>query len=392
MTKPGLLFYCQHSVGMGHLVRSLALADALADRFDVVLLSGGAVPTDVAVPPAVRVVPLPALGHDDGYELVSRDSHWSLAEAQQARTARILGELRDVRPHVVIVELYPFGRRKFAFELLPLLEASRALAPRPVLLSSVRDILVTSRRDQARHDEQASVVANRWFDGVLVHADPRFARLEESFAPRTPLTVPVHYTGFVSRRPAGGPVDARPSGRWVCVSAGGGLVGGPLLRAAVDAVPLVLDGLGLSTTIITGPFLPAVERIELEQAVAAHPGCTVVGFVADLAAEMAASAVSVSQCGYNTAMDVLSAGRPAVVVPYAAGREDEQLTRARRLEALGAVTVLEAGSLSASTLTDAIRRARLTGSDHRIELRLDGARRTVELVESMLAVGSDIAR
>jgi predicted glycosyltransferase len=332
-----------------------------------VLLSGGAVPTDVAVPPAVRVVPLPALGHDDGYELVSRDSHWSLAEAQQARTARILGELRDVRPHVVIVELYPFGRRKFAFELLPLLEASRALAPRPVLLSSVRDILVTSRRDQARHDEQASVVANRWFDGVLVHADPRFARLEESFA-------------------------ARPSGRWVCVSAGGGLVGGPLLRAAVDAVPLVLDGLGLSTTIITGPFLPAVERIELEQAVAAHPGCTVVGFVADLAAEMAASAVSVSQCGYNTAMDVLSAGRPAVVVPYAAGREDEQLTRARRLEALGAVTVLEAGSLSASTLTDAIRRARLTGSDHRIELRLDGARRTVELVESMLAVGSDIAR
>ena len=144
MTRPGLLFYCQHSVGMGHLVRSLTLAEALSDRFDVVLLSGGAVPPEVVMPPAVRVVPLPPLGHDDGYELVSRDPHRPVEEVKRARARRILSELRSVRPAVVIVELYPFGRRKFAFELLPLLEASRTLSPRPLVLSSVRDILVAS--------------------------------------------------------------------------------------------------------------------------------------------------------------------------------------------------------------------------------------------------------
>ena len=36
--RPALLFYCQHSVGLGHLMRSYALCDRLAERFRVVLL------------------------------------------------------------------------------------------------------------------------------------------------------------------------------------------------------------------------------------------------------------------------------------------------------------------------------------------------------------------
>ncbi len=382
MSKRGLLFYCQHSVGMGHLVRSLALVEALSASFDVVLLSGGAVPREITVPAGVRLVSLPPLGHDDGYALVSRDPRWTVEEAAQARAARILDELRTVQPAVVILELYPFGRRKFAFELVPLLEASRTLPRRPLVLSSVRDILVSSRRDQARHDEQASVVANRWFDGVLVHADPRFARLEDSFAPRTALTVPVHYTGFVGRRPTSG--AAMEKDHRVFVSAGGGLVGGALFATAVEAAPIVLSELGLKTTIVAGPFLPAHERDHLEKAVTGTPGCRLVRFVPDLAREMAASTVSVSQCGYNTALDILSSGTSAVVVPYAAGREDEQLRRARRLEALGAITVLEADSLTAPALVEAVRRAGRTRAG-RTGLRLDGARRTAELVASMAA-------
>jgi len=42
--KPTLLFYCQHSVGLGHLMRSYALCAALSERFRVVLVCGGALP------------------------------------------------------------------------------------------------------------------------------------------------------------------------------------------------------------------------------------------------------------------------------------------------------------------------------------------------------------
>jgi predicted glycosyltransferase len=49
---------------------------------------------------------------------------------------------------------------------------------------------------------------------------------------------------------------------------------------------------------------------------------------------------SVSQCGYNTAIDIALAGKPAIVVPH---RDDdgEQHARASRLRALGIVACVE---------------------------------------------------
>jgi predicted glycosyltransferase len=53
------------------------------------------------------------------------------------------------------------------------------------------------------------------------------------------------------------------------------------------------------------------------------------------------AAATVSQGGYNTTLEIVRAGVPALVVPYATPEEDEQLRRARRLERLGALRVLE---------------------------------------------------
>jgi predicted glycosyltransferase len=39
-----LLFYCQHSLGIGHLFRSFAIAEALSRSFRVVFVSGGKLP------------------------------------------------------------------------------------------------------------------------------------------------------------------------------------------------------------------------------------------------------------------------------------------------------------------------------------------------------------
>ena len=234
LARPTLLFYCQHSLGLGHLVRSLALADGLAEYFDVVLLNGGRLPPRTKVPRGVELINLPPLGHDDGYELVSHDEAFTVEEAKSARQALVLDALASRRPAALLIELFPFGRKKFAFEIDPLLDAVAALGPnRPKVVCSVRDILVNQRRDQARHDERASLAANRSFDAVLVHTDPAFAQLGDSFRPETPLAVPVLYTGFVT---SGSAVQRSPAPlARVIVSAGGGMVGEPLLRAAVGA-------------------------------------------------------------------------------------------------------------------------------------------------------------
>jgi predicted glycosyltransferase len=51
---------------------------------------------------------------------------------------------------------------------------------------------------------------------------------------------------------------------------------------------------------------------------------------------------SLSQCGYNSALDLVASGVPALVVPYEAPGENEQRVRAERLAALGAMQMLGA--------------------------------------------------
>jgi predicted glycosyltransferase len=372
MSRPALLFYCQHSVGLGHLTRSYALSRALTQRFRVVLVCGGPVPDGIAPPEGVEVVALPPVGVGADGRFGSHDPALSLDEAWAARRERMLAALADVRPAVVLVELFPFGRAKFARELVPLLEAARAAGA--ATASSVRDILVSRRRDQRAHDERAAARANAQLDAVLVHSDPAFARLEDTFAPVRRLTVPVHHTGFVVRNG-----DSPPNGaRGLVVSAGGGRVGGPLLRAAAGARRLL--GSELPMRLVAGPFLPADDW----RALAAADGVELVRTVPDLAAELRGAVASVSQCGYNTALDVVRAGVPALVVPYATPQEDEQLRRARRLERLGAVRVLDPARLGSATLARAIEQVlRFEPAPPRLDT--GGARRTAEILWEMVA-------
>ncbi len=344
-----LLFYCQHSVGLGHLMRSYALCAELAQRFRVVLVCGGPLPDGIAPPRAVEVVALPPLGVGPDGRFVSHDPRFDVGEAWRERHTRILDTLSSVRPAVVVVELFPFGRAKFAREIVPLLESGRAGGA--ICACSLRDILVQGRHDQRRHEERAARLVNAHLDAILVHCDARFARLEDTFGPRRRLAVPVHYTGFVAAPAAPGP----KSRQRIVVSAGGGLVGEPLLRTAADAQPELHDRTGLPMRLIAGPFCPPAAWKALSAR--RHEGLEVHRTTPDLAAELREAAASVSQCGYNTALALVRARVPALVVPYATEEEDEQRRRAGRLAELGALRALAPEDLTPSTLGTADRAA-----------------------------------
>src|SRR3569832_310294 len=100
-SREPLLFYCQHSLGMGHLVRSLALAESLAERFRVSFLNGGPLPKGVKIPAGVELVNLPPLGLDQGGRLVSRDRRRTLERAQAVRLRTIMETYHGSRPEVV---------------------------------------------------------------------------------------------------------------------------------------------------------------------------------------------------------------------------------------------------------------------------------------------------
>jgi predicted glycosyltransferase len=203
---------------------------------------------------------------------------------------------------------------------------------------------------QEAHDERASLLANLYFDLVLVHADPRVARLEDTFSPATPMRVPVEYTGFVSARIPTRRLDAQRHGPVLVSVGGGGRSPEQLTGAAVEAHERNWPGLRLPTKIVAGPFYPEAGWHRLRAQVEGLEGIELRRTVPDLVDELGRSQASVSQCGYNTATELLLTGVPALVVPVAEGPEGEQLRRARLLERLGAVRVLEPGLLDGGRL------------------------------------------
>ena len=380
--RPTLLFYCQHAMGMGHLVRSLALAGALSQSFRVVLLNGGELPSCLSLPRAVEIINLPPLRLTDG-QLVSCDNRYSVVQAQDARLDQILSVFRRLSPEVLLIELYPFGRKKFEFELLPLLEEAKTQHFfAPLIVCSLRDILVSGRSNQQTYEERIVFTANRWFDAILVHSDPSFARLEESFHPRTRISPSVHHTGFVVGNRQKPRRDRLRNGP-IVVSAGGGHYGFQLLSSVIEAHALLSEIEPLTMKVVAGPFLPEAQWNDLRVATDRQRGVTLVRSVPDLYSELSQARASISQCGYNTAMEIIQAQIAALVVPFSEGREDEQLKRARRLEALGAMRVLEQKEMTPKRLVEEIRNL-IDFQPHTAHLDFEGARRSTEILYGLL--------
>ncbi len=380
--RPTVLFYCQHAMGMGHLVRSLALAEALSESFRVVLLNGGELPPSLSWAPEIEIINLSPLRFEDG-QLISCDERYSVAQAQKLRRDLILDAYRLLLPDVLLTELYPFGRKKFEFELLPLLQLAKTESRfAPLVVCSLRDILVNSRRNQQKHEEYVEAAANRWFDAILVHSDPSFAYLDESFHPRTRLLPSVYHTGFIVGKKRNLRRQTSRNGP-IVVSAGGGHYGFQLLSAAVEAHALISKREPFSMKLVAGPFLPDEQWAALRHACDGREGITLVRCVPDLLSELSQARASISQCGYNTAMEIIQAQVPALVVPFADGGEDEQLKRARRLEALGAVRVLEQKHMTPARMADEIQTL-MSFQPRTADLNLEGARRSTEILMSLV--------
>jgi predicted glycosyltransferase len=375
---PTLLLYCQHSLGLGHLKRSWALARHFSRVFRVVLVSGGAPPMGLAAPGGIEIVELPALAQNEAGDVYAVDSSRSVDDVRRERVERLIALYRRLRPDVVVLELFPFGRRKFQAELLALLDETRN-EPRPIVASSVRDLLV-DRADRQTHDDRARDTCAAYFDVVLVHADPRFATLHDTFRPSRPMATAVHHTGFVVDENRRTDEGVRPRSG-ILVSGGGGRFAERLYAMAMDAHALLGDA-APPMTIVAGPLCPDDLFARLCTAAATRRAIRVERTVADLCGAMRGAAVSVSQCGYNTALDIVRAAVPAIVVPFDDNGDTEQTVRAMRLEQLQAVRVVRAaaGAAALAQAVIAVQRVQPPAS----VLDLSGGPRSTDILAALL--------
>lgn len=381
--KKRVLFYCQSLLGIGHLIRSRELLFALRE-FEVCFLYGGEEVPGYDWPDWVEVIYLPALRSDTAFEkLFVVDGQATLAEVKAQRKELLQATFDRFAPDILLIELFPFGRKKFKFELLPLLAHARATRPETKTVCSLRDILV-QRPDQKRYEADVCALMNQYFDLLLIHADPRLQRLEETFGSVAQLTCPIRYTGYVAQPTPDKPPAPAASEPLILVSIGGGRVGHELIACALEAAAQL--ALPQGWQIFTGPHMPAEQFDQLRQQAASLTNVRLQRHTTAFPVWLRQADLSISMAGYNTCMDLVAAHVRALVYPFNEHDNHEQTLRARKLEQWGYVSMLEPARLMPDYLASEItRRLAAPPPAPTLPLDLQGAPKTAALLAALLA-------
>jgi len=378
--KPRLLFYFLHLLGVGHVYRAKRLVEAFAAEGLAVDIVYGGVPLDGITFAGESVHYLPPIRAEDASykRMLDADGKELSQDYMQSRKSALLNVFSRLQPDAILTEAFPFGRRVIRHEMDALLTAAMERPEPPLIISSVRDILQENRKP-GRIEEARDWARNR-FDNVLVHADPNIIRLDATFHLAPEIEDKLAYTGFVVPPSEG---SEAVGGFDVIVSAGGGGFGEILMRTALH----LANGDGARTwCFATGPNLDEAVKADLRENAASN--VTVTERLDNLAGHMKRAKISISQCGYNTAMDALAAHETsdcrAVFVPHDTTGQTEQLRRARLLETSGYAICVPQSKLSAKRLRGAVKRAVVLPKVMR-EIDFDGAANSARLLRQWIA-------
>lgn len=372
MTPKKLVYYCQSLVGVGHLTASLRIIDALLqDGMQVDLIYGG---LDAALPqgvPSSRALRLSTLLHDEdsGEFFAPGDSR--RIEAIWAERAQAIGGFLQTPYDAIVVEFYPFGRRRFKDEISSLFRAVRETSGPVPIFTSVREVLVPRAVDK----EQRMVESvKKHIHTVFVRGDAQLIAFDETFSLASRIADKLCHTGYLAPPPP----PQRPVRKLqVLVSQGGGNVGRELLDAALGAAALMPR---LHFLLACGSRTPADEIEKLRRS-ARSGNVEIVPFLPDFLQRLMESAVSINMGGDNTLLDVLRARTPSLAYPYQ--DNPEQGIRIRKFAQAGLVHELTREDLVPAMLRDKIELA-LRAPYPKREVAMDGARVTSERIRAVL--------
>jgi predicted glycosyltransferase len=372
VSRKKILYYCQSLVGVGHLACSLRIIEELLAHVDVDLVHGGLDTATQPVHPGLRNLRLPTLLHDQATGgFFDPDAAGGIDAIWAARAQAIDGFLSP--PYAaIVVEFYPFGRRRFKGEIMALFRAVRERCGPVPIFTSVREVLVPRGVERERRMVES---VKKHIHTVFVRGDPQIVRFDETFSLASEIADRICYTGYIAPPPA----QRRPLRvRQILVSQGGGNVGCELLQAAIDAAALMPERPFL---LAAGSRTSAAEIEALRRSVRSG-NVTIAPFLSDFQRHLMESAVSISMGGDNTLLEVLSARTPALAYPYQGN--SEQGFRIRKFAEQGLVHELRREDLVAERLKDKIELALRAPYPTRA-IATDGARVTSDRIRAVLA-------
>ena len=370
-TPRRILYYCQSLLGVGHIACSMRIIEELLPHCEVDLIQGGLEAARMLEHPNLRRLKQTNLLHDHAtHELFDPLGARTVDEIWLEREKEIAAFLRG-RYDAIVVEFYPFGRRRLKREIVNLFNAVRASSGPIPIFCAVREVLVPGTPEQERRIVQT---IRKYIHTVFVRGDPNVIRFDETFACTPEIEDRLVYTGYVGAQL---PARRPPRKKQILVSQGGGSIGPELIDGAIQAAALMPD---YRFVLVMGARTTPQQRAGVRERVR-NANVDVVPFLADFQQHMMESAVSISLGGDNTLSDLLTARTPGLAYPYQGN--SEQRFRIRKFVEKGLLLELSAQDLEGPRLKAMIERALALPAAQR-DVAVDGARVTAEKIRGLL--------
>ncbi len=389
INKPRILLYSHDTYGLGHLRRSLTIAEQLARDIPgshQLLLTGSMVAGAFSLPPRLDMVKLPALSKRSSGQYKARTLPLTLNQTLAWRKQIILQAAINFKPHLLLVDKVAAGVHG---ELLPTLRHLKSWAPECKIVLGMRDIedkAGTTKAEWAANGIHP--LLNNIYDRILLYGqrdlfDPIFEYDMSLLA-----TVKVMECGYLRRakktrrssavrRELG--IDEKPL---VLVTVGGGGDGYEIIKTYLDMPDIQADQTTYHSLIVTGPLMPRAKRKALRRAAKEKP-VTLLEFTPDLPSYMKAADLIVGMAGYNTVCEILSLQKRALLIPRTRTRA-EQLIRASSLATRGLARLLLPDELTPKRLAAEIDAALATLPPQN-SLNMDGLPKISEAIAELLS-------
>ena len=368
MRKARIAFYCHNTYGLGHVVRSLTIAEAVVARgAECKVITGCRHIERLRIPRWVDVHrldpvemdavgrPLPAADDPDKSNITAR------------RSNQILKFCLAWRPDCIVVDHHPLG---LAGELVDTLLCARLANMRAVWGVPYPEDMPL----KPYHNPRLRRSLGR-YQHLLAYSDKTFDDILESWNPAL-LPRQVDYVGVVTNRVAA----KHARGKSIVALCGGGYGSDPFHKLVLAATARF----GHSLRIVAGP---QSQTDTMRQ----HRTGRQFELVPPLPVEDALedAAIVISRAGYNTAFHLVQTNLPVIFIPRKL-LNDDQPRRADKLAQLQNIWSVDESHTEAPTLLESALAAGLDPTiglaDRRCQIDLNGASRAAECILSALPI------
>ena len=357
-----ILMYSHDTYGLGHIRRTMAIAEQLREYdTNILILTGSPIAGRLNFPKSVDYVRIPGMIKKANNEYFPLTIRIDSKQAMDIRQAIIMATVTTFLPDLFIVDKEPQGLKR---EVLPALEWINQNLKETKTILGLRDIMdesETVKNDWIEKDVYSTI--QQLYHEVWVYGKKELYDPVTEYDIPAPISEKLHFTGYIPRRvpPDNKVQDLRlqlnvmKNENLVTVTTGGGGDGFMVLDSFLSMLEEMKERNILppfQSALITGPFLSKDEKeVILERS--GRLGVHSYEFFPDMETLIAASALVVCMGGYNTVCETLSMNTMSLIIPRESPRK-EQYIRAKAFKKQHLVEFIKWDEVNARTLKEKI--------------------------------------